>query len=767
MSRSHKAPPAPKLRRANTPLLAAAAFVVIGAAAALWWRPAPTEISKPAPTNTVSPDRQIFAAYAGSASCRECHERAFTNWQNSHHALAERPFGAVDHAAFHPPRTVKHGTQTTHLGLAGGQAQITTPGLGRTSETFTAQRVIGEAPLRQFLVPAPGGRWQVNELAFDPVKQDWFNVFGDEDRRPGEWGHWTGRGMTWNQMCAGCHNTRLRKNYDPATDSYATSMAEMSVGCEACHGPMANHVAWQKPRAQPAKGDPTITKPDHARVMSYCGQCHARRGEITGDFTPGEHFLDHFLLTIPDETDVYFPDGQVRDENYEYTSFLGSKMFAAGVWCMDCHEPHAAKVKAADNSLCMRCHATPLPPAPRIDEATHSFHPAGKEGSRCVDCHMPLTTYMQRHPRRDHGFTIPDPLLTKEHGVPNACNRCHKDKSIDWSIEHVEKWYGKRMDRPTRARARAFAKVRAGDTNALPELARFSREDKSGLWRASATRLIGDFAGAPLVRSAVLERTGDANPLVRAQAARALAAFVNAQDSEATAAAHRLLRDERRAVRVEAAWTLHATVDTNSPAGREMFASLLLNADQPSGAAQFGGLLLDRGDAATALPWFEKAVAWDGHSAPLRDALAVCYSALGRAADAVRQLEAACQEAPRDAAYRYRLGLALSETAQLPAAVASLEQAVKLDARMSAAWYNLGLGYAQLERPDDALDALTRAETLEPGSPRAPYARATVLARLGRTDEARRAAARALEIQREFPEARQLLRALEAGGPPR
>ena len=54
---------------------------------------------------------------------------------------------------------------------------------------------------------------------------------------------------------------------------------------------------------------------------------------------------------------------------------------------------------------------------------------------------MPQTTYMQRHPRRDHGFTIPDPLLTQELGVPNACNRCHEDQTTDWAIEATERWY--------------------------------------------------------------------------------------------------------------------------------------------------------------------------------------------------------------------------------------------------------------------------------------------------------------------------------------
>src|SRR6185503_5673395 len=115
---------------------------------------------------------------------------------------------------------------------------------------------LGVDPLRQFLIPTAGGRFQVSELAYDPARSNWFDVYGEEDRQPGEWGHWTGRGMTWNVMCAACHNTRVRKNYQESTDSYATTFAEMSVGCEACHGPMGNHNQWQAQHPNQS-GDPT------------------------------------------------------------------------------------------------------------------------------------------------------------------------------------------------------------------------------------------------------------------------------------------------------------------------------------------------------------------------------------------------------------------------------------------------------------------------------------------------------------------------------
>jgi hypothetical protein len=37
-------------------------------------------------------------------------------------------------------------------------------------------------------------------------------------------------------MCAECHSTGVRKNYDLNTGRFFTAYAEFNVGCEACHG---------------------------------------------------------------------------------------------------------------------------------------------------------------------------------------------------------------------------------------------------------------------------------------------------------------------------------------------------------------------------------------------------------------------------------------------------------------------------------------------------------------------------------------------------
>ena len=709
---------------------------------------------------SLEPEKKVFAQYAGAESCRECHATAFNKWKGSHHGLAERKIDpALDRVPFAPPHEITTGTLVSEARTEYGRFQVITAGLKSRREIFMPDRVIGVDPLRQFLIPAKGGRWQATELAWDPHRQEWFDVYGNEDRQPGEWGHWTGRGMTWNEMCASCHNTRVRKNYAPATDTYQTTMAEMTVDCEACHGPMRPHVEWRRKYGKQS-GDPTLPKFTPEQVLETCGTCHSRRSELTGDFVPGEKYFDHFALTIPDESDLFFSDGQVHAEDYEFTSFLSSKMQAAGVRCVDCHDPHTGKNLLEGNALCLRCHGPPIAPAPRISDPAHSFHKAGTAGSRCVDCHMPETTYMQRHRRRDHGFTIPDPLLTKEYDIPNACNRCHADKSADWALGFCEQWYGEKMKRATRTRAEWVAQARAGAAGASAHLLRMLSEEKIPLWRAVAANLLQDATDEPDVMTALTQATHDPSALVRTMAVRALGETVQPSNPASAERLTSLLNDPARAVRIDVAWALRRTVDTNFGAGSELLYYLNFNRDEPLGSMQWGTFLGDRGDRAGGLTAYRQAVEWDKGSPQLRQNYAVALSQAGQALEAVKQLAEAVRLAPRDAQIRYTYALALNEVNQPDQARAALEETVRLDPQFARAWYNLGLARNAANEPDLALAALARAEALDPHNAQAPYAAATILAREQRTREAADAARRALRIAPNYRQAAELLRML-------
>jgi hypothetical protein len=583
-----------------------------------------------------------------AASCRECHPSEYQLWASSHHGLAERAISLQwDRAAFEPPRAFKAGSQTNETRMANGQFQIVTLGFKTNVEAYAVERVIGVEPVRQLLTAAPGGRWQTQEVSYDPAANNWFDVYGDEDRRPGEWGHWTGRGMNWNSMCAECHNTGLRKNYNEATDSYHTTMAEMSVSCGACHTCLAEHVAWQKDHPGGKAKDPTLPHPTPARVLGTCGSCHARQDDITGNFMPGDSFFDHYQLQIPGDSGDWYADGQVRSEDYEFASFLGSKMHERGVTCLDCHNAHSMKVLLPGNDLCMRCHSGAFTNAPVISPVEHSHHLATNSGNLCIGCHMPVTVYMQRHARHDHGLTIPDPLLTRELNIPNACTRCHSDKSVEWAIKSADQWYGRKMNRPTRERARWIAAAQRGDNSAQgPLMAMLSRGHESPYWRAVAATLLWQWPDDGEVKATLLRLLQDDHPLVREQAVKSLESRLNDGGRDVADALQPMLHDPVRNVRVAAAWALRRSLNTKSQAGKELLAMLDFNADQPIGQYRKAMFYLDRGDLAKALTHLRTAERWDPFSPPIRLETADVLSQMGKTDEALRELQILCQQKP-------------------------------------------------------------------------------------------------------------------------
>jgi predicted CXXCH cytochrome family protein len=737
------------------------------------YTPVPAPVIAPLPEGPiVEAESKVFAAYAGDAACQACHAQQHAAWSGSHHQLAERPFDPkLDDAAFTPERSFKHGSQTTTVKHdASGTPMMDALGFDGVQKAYPLARVIGHDPLRQFLTPGPNGRLHTMEATWDPKAKEWFNVYGNEDRKPGEWGHWTGRGMVWNTMCASCHNTRVRKNYDQGTDTFHTTMAHPTVSCEACHGPMKAHAQGAPSRAQEAAGTVPLqkgpwggqplnqaSKASKQQALDACAMCHARRTELTGDFKPGDDFFDHHFLAIADHSDIFWPDGQIRDEDYEFAPFLASRMHHAGVSCTDCHDPHTAKTILPGNDLCMRCHtAGTFPNAPPIVPAAHTFHGEASTGSQCINCHMPQTVYMQRHSRHDHGFTIPDPLMTQQFGMPNACNKCHQDKDTDWSLAAVEKWYGPRMERRTRSRTTLLAKAKRGDTDAREGLIQFLRSDETPYWKASASSLIDQWLPDPGVEAALVDQFKHPHPLVRTAAIQALGPMCEDPQSTTRAAVQPLVRDPIRSVRVAAAWALRDQVDVTSVAGRELLHMLEINADQPSGQMQLAQFHYARQALPQAIGHMQRAVSWDAGSPPFFHDLAMMQSLGGDVQSSIQNLQSAIRLNPREAEYHYKLGLAWNEAGDMAKALAALREAVRVDPRHPRAGYNLGLALNGQGQPEEALQVLAAAAQAHPLDASIPYARATILARLGRKAEALADVQRALNAQPTMAEAIEL-----------
>jgi len=727
---------------------------IVGAVALLtgglaWWVLLPPEWERAGPVASVLP-RELAARSAfppaGAVECKRCHLLEFNEWASSQHAHANRLVNPLqDGPAFNPTRTFHEGLLTTEVSEKWNRLIVRQTGPEGISSAHRAVAVIGVEPLIQYLTPFPGGRLQVINPAYDPKKGDWFDIYRGEPRGPHEWGFWKNGGMNWNSRCAYCHTTGFEKNYDATNDSYASTWRAMGLSCEQCHGPLDGHAS--KPKV------PVRLKSQQA--MESCAACHARREELTGRFHAGESFNDHFRVALPDLSDLYYPDGQVRDEDFEYGSFLTSKMGRAGITCLDCHNPHSGKLKlpVENNALCLSCHA---PPGQRgaiqiPDPVAHSYHKFDSTGNRCVECHMPHTTYMARDPRRDHGFTVPDPQLTKELGIPNSCNRCHADKSTDWAIHWMQEWY--QMQRPSRDRARLIARARSGDPAVSQPIMDFFKSEQNLAWRSSLVLMLEGREQDPSVRNFLTAAASDESPLVRDAAVRSLAQASPDVQQHA-------LSDLSRNVRLSASWQLLMNRQTISDSSRNEIGTWLTNgSDEAGGAFQQARLAAMEKRLPDVDRWTSLALARDPSSGMFQQAAQLMYQT-DRLPQAKSYFEKSLAADSKNADASYSLALLEAELGNSTRSLELLRTTVSLAPDFGRAWYNLGLAEAAYGDLPASAKALEKAESLMPRSPDAAFALATVQLRMNEPAKAADSARRALAIAPGHPGALGLLRQL-------
>ncbi len=390
---------------------------------------------------------QVTTGFVGNRKCADCHKKEYDSWQDSHHDHAmdvaddKSVLGDFKNAVFE-----SHGITSRFFRMDGKYFVYTQGPNGKMGE-FEITHTFGWYPLQQYLVPFPGGRMQCLPIAWDVREKRWYDLNPDAPVDPKDWLYWTNAGQNWNGMCAECHSTDLKKNFDIKSNTYQTTWSDIDVGCEACHGPGSEHVEWAElpDMARPqVENYHLVVKTSGLRsreIVELCAPCHSRRA-ILGDYTHAEPDLLDSLLPTLLTPEHYFPDGQILDEVYVYGSFTQSKMYHRDVSCNDCHDVHRVSLIRQGNDLCLQCHR-----ADEYDTKEHHFHKKKGEqgepiktadgrllfdigtGAECVQCHMPGRIYMGIDYRPDHSFRIPRPDLGVKIGTPNACNRCHIDKT--------------------------------------------------------------------------------------------------------------------------------------------------------------------------------------------------------------------------------------------------------------------------------------------------------------------------------------------------
>ena len=677
-------------------------------------------------------------SFVSSQACAECHRQEHREWSDSHHFGSMQPANQQTVLGDFSGVEMTHFDVTSRFFKTNEEYFVRTEGPDGKPADYAIRYTFGVDPLQQYLVAFPGGRLQCLTIAWDSHEKRWFHLYPDERITPDDQLHWTGLYQTWNHMCAECHSTNLRKNYDPDRDRYETAWDEVNVGCEACHGPAATHVEWARNRDTARDREATdyglqvrFSGLDASGEIDSCARCHSRRHRVGPHDVHGRPFLDEFLVETLRE-DLYYPDGQVLEEVYVYGSFLQSKMYREGVRCTDCHDAHSANLRSEGNSLCTRCHQ-PAPPedfptlkAKNYDSADHHHHATGSHGAQCVSCHMPAKIFMVVDPRRDHSFRVPRPDLSVKLDTPNACNMCHQDKSDEWAADAVARWYGSERSHEPHF-AEAILAGRSGDRDAEIKLIKLALDKKQpAIVRATGLELLQGYGEDALAAMATL--TKDENALVRT---KAVAGLDGLDPSSRARAAAPLLDDPIRAVRVEAARVLSALPSGKlSSEQRKKFDGALEEfretqqamLDTPAAWLNLAVLASNRGQAEQSEAYYRTALKIDPYFVPAALNLSTLYTEQGRFGKAEGILRGGIEKVSQQGELHYSLGLLLAEANRIAEAVDSLELASQLIPQRARVHYNYGLALQQLGRLEEAEEVLLEASRLAPSDPDIVYA---------------------------------------------
>ena len=681
--------------------------------------------------------------YVGRNACVECHKEEDAKWQGSHHDLAMQvatpqtvlgDFSGVSYSYLETTSTFTRKDDSFFVRTDGPDGAL---------HDYKVAYTFGIYPLQQYLIEFPGGRYQALNVCWDARPADqggqkWFHLYPTEHVTSDDILHWTGPYQNWNHMCAECHSTNVHKKYDAATGTFATSYSEIDVSCEACHGPGSEHVAWghraknsrnesdpqnatkglvallREPTpgywmADAATGIAKRNQPLATQVeIDTCARCHSRRSAYKEDAKVGDHPLQtHRITTL--EQDLYEVDGQIKDEVFEYGSFLQSRMHAVGVRCTDCHDPHSLKTPPGNNA-CAKCHSPE-----KFDTPSHHFHAAGSPGSMCVDCHMPTRTYMVVHPRHDHSLRVPRPDLTVQLGTPNACNGCHSDKTAQWAADEIAKRTPGKSLRPHFGQT--LHAGRKGDPGAQALLAKLVMDaTQPVIARATAATMLEGAAG----EKALVNSLRDADPILRAAAASAVGA---ANGAELIARLAPLLSDPVRQVRIDAVRRLAAAPDAaftpeqlkaRVAATKEYLDSMALDADRAESHLNLGMYHAQRGDAAAAERSYRTAIALSPRFPGAYVNLGDLYRELGRDQESLAVLREGVEKAPWSADLPHAMGLALVRAGKHSEAIPMLERAWKTGPQMVRYGYVYGVAIESAGPPGSGIGVLRQVLAQHP-----------------------------------------------------
>ncbi len=412
-------------------------------------REEPTPAVLPARTAPLEPVSNIAASdYIGPAACGECHPDEHARWSRSLHPVMNQRSDAAG--------AVVGDFAGAVVSYAGGEARFDrdrdgyTMTLARGGKTvrYRVTRTIGRRGLQEYVGIQQGGIGVEVRLPFGwwPRRAGWYPqpYFDPWFKSESEFDAYAPVTAPWAERCPWCHSTYpfeqriaratqrpvghgLEQQFVRPGGSDRLDLASQvttGISCESCHLGGRAHQAGapiqfvpQGAAARPGAPRPTTfaaERKDPAIVNTVCAQCHSG---------PSPRL----------------PDGTALRNSSEALDLAASPCTTAR--CIDCHDPHTGGFEDARAiRACTTCHSQF---AAAGAAATHSGHTAG---TTCLDCHMPRMVMGIDHVVRTHRISSPtDPAMLAA-AAPNACNLCHLDHSIAWTVEELRRGHEVALD---------------------------------------------------------------------------------------------------------------------------------------------------------------------------------------------------------------------------------------------------------------------------------------------------------------------------------
>ncbi len=415
--------------------------------------------------------------YAGSQACQTCHSNAsigglqYTNWQNTLHTkIHQRP----DTVSMRTVPSFQNGDSIS-MGSSYGNAKVF---LSKTGNDYFArlgaggpnykiaytygwgykQRYLVKIDTSYYILPI---QWNLKGyldnstggwVTYNP--NTWFKANGEVIRKDSLYF----RKKSWDKNCMGCHLTggKVSTVVAGADTQWVASWANgnsdlnITVGCEACHGPSTGG-AGQGHQMNPTKLMSKQSK------MEVCGQCHNRGTSYTGNTSAvgtheyGKNEVNNTYFNPADTTKrinqfynfniapnatggrgTWVDTSVPRQHHQQYHDMIGSAHYTnpfVEVTCFTCHVSHRPtpngklvvdsltvgtdrfRVSNEDNTLCLACHAT-FGPFASVQKAWVRNPVAFKDS---------IGRYVNRHTKHN----LYDPTNAFNSGGGGRCTKCH------------------------------------------------------------------------------------------------------------------------------------------------------------------------------------------------------------------------------------------------------------------------------------------------------------------------------------------------------